>query len=132
MPAKPVTAKASAKAAPAAKAPAAATKAPAAKAATAGKPAAAPIVTIRQLAAEIAESHEITKQQADKLVNGVVGALAEHLKSGSRLRLAGLGVLEVKDRPARKGRNPATGEEIDIAASKKIAFRPAKELKEAI
>ena len=49
------------------------------------------------------------------------------LKQGS-----GLGVLEVKTRAARAGRNPATGETIQIAASKKIAFRPAKELKEAI
>jgi DNA-binding protein HU-beta len=46
--------------------------------------------------------------------------------------MSGLGILEVKDRPARTGRNPGTGAMIEIAASKKVAFRAAKELKEAI
>jgi DNA-binding protein HU-beta len=46
--------------------------------------------------------------------------------------VSGLGIIEVKDRPARMGRNPATGEAIQIAASKKVAFRAAKELKEAL
>jgi DNA-binding protein HU-beta len=54
------------------------------------------------------------------------------LKAGNRVRLSGLGILEVKDRPARMGRNPATGAAVQIAASKKIAFRVAKELKEAV
>jgi DNA-binding protein HU-beta len=58
--------------------------------------------------------------------------LVTHLKAGDRLRIGGLGILEVKNRPARTGRNPATGATIQIAASKKIAFRPAKELKDAI
>ena len=58
--------------------------------------------------------------------------LVQHLKDGDRLRIGGLGMLEVKDRPARMGRNPGTGEAIQIKASRKIAFRPAKELKEAI
>ena len=98
----------------------------------AAKPAAAPIVTLKNLAAEVAETQDITKAQAEKIVSSLVGGITTHLKSGARLRLAGLGVLEVKDRPARKGRNPATGAEIEIAASKKIAFRPAKELKDAI
>ena len=55
-----------------------------------------------------------------------------HLKKGARLRLGGLGILQVRKRPARMGRNPATGEAIKIKASKKIAFRAAKELKESI
>ncbi len=55
-----------------------------------------------------------------------------HLKRGDRLRIGGLGILEVKSRPARMGHNPATGETIQIKASKKIAFRAAKELREAI
>jgi DNA-binding protein HU-beta len=72
------------------------------------------------------------KQQAEAVLVDVVGLLVEHLKAGDRLRLGGLGVIEVKDRPARSGRNPATGEAIQIAASRKVAFRPAKELKDAI
>jgi len=66
------------------------------------------------------------------LFDGVVDLLVDRLKAGDKLRLKGLGILEVKDRPARTGRNPATGAPIQIAASKKIAFRPAKELKDAL
>ena len=58
--------------------------------------------------------------------------LAKHLKKGARIRIGGLGVLQVRKRPARMGRNPATGEAIKIKASKKIAFRAAKELKELV
>jgi hypothetical protein len=53
-------------------------------------------------------------------------------KKGDQIRLTGLGILQVRKRAARMGRNPATGEAIKIKASKKIAFRPAKELKEAV
>jgi DNA-binding protein HU-beta len=56
----------------------------------------------------------------------------KHLKKGDKIRLSGLGILQVRKRAARMGRNPATGESIKIKASKKIAFRPAKELKEAV
>ena len=51
---------------------------------------------------------------------------------GERIRIAGLGILQVRKRPARMGRNPATGEPIKIKASKKVAFRAAKDLKEAV
>ena len=89
-------------------------------------------VTLKQLAAEIAEHQQIAKPEAEALLTGLVGLLVRHLKSGDRLRIGGLGVLEVRNRPERRGRNPATGAAITIKASKKIAFRPAKELKEAI
>ncbi len=90
------------------------------------------VVTLRHLAAEMAEHHELPKRQADELIRHVVEMMVQHLKDGDRLRIGGLGILEVKSRPARMGRNPATGEAIQIKASRKIAFRPAKELKEAI
>jgi len=106
-----------------------ASKAPAAVPA---KAAPAATVTLKHLAAELADHHQIEKRAADAILTGLVGLLVQHLTSGDRLRIAGLGVLEVKDRPERQGRNPATGEVITIKASKKIAFRPAKELKEAI
>ena len=68
-----------------------------------------------------------------KKVNAAGGkVIGGHLQNGERIRMSGLGTLEVKNRPARQGRNPATGETIQIAASKKVAFRPAKELKEAV
>jgi DNA-binding protein HU-beta len=96
------------------------------------KAAAAATVTLKQLAAEIAEHKQIAKREADTLLTSLVGILVQHLKEGDRLRIGGLGILEVKDRPERIGRNPGTGEAMTIKASRKIAFRPAKELKEAI
>ena len=60
------------------------------------------------------------------------GGIVDRLKTGERVRIAGLGIIEVRSRPARMGRNPATGEAIKIKASKKIAFRAAKDLKDAI
>ncbi len=116
----------SAKAAPAKGAASKASAAPPAKAVP------AVTVTLKHLAAEIAEHQDIEKREADEILTGLVGLLVQHLKKGDRLRIGGLGILEVKDRPERAGRNPATGEAITIKASKKIAFRPAKELKEAI
>jgi DNA-binding protein HU-beta len=58
--------------------------------------------------------------------------VVRHLKKGNKVRITGLGILQVKARPARMGRNPATGEAIKIKASKKVTFRVAKDLKEAI
>ncbi len=112
----------------------AAAKKPAVKAAepAAPKPAAAATVTSKHLSAALAERHEMGKKEADTLVAEMFEMLVTHLKSGDRLRISGLGILEVKNRPARMGRNPATGEAIQIKASKKIAFRAAKELKDAI
>jgi DNA-binding protein HU-beta len=109
-------------------------KVSASKAQVAAPAKAAPVatVTLKQLAAEIAEQQQIEKRDADKILTGLVGILVQHLTNGDRLRIGGLGILEVKDKPERAGRNPATGETITIKASKKIAFRPAKELKEAI
>jgi DNA-binding protein HU-beta len=89
-------------------------------------------VTLKGVFEHLAERLELPKKQAHALLDGMVEALAGHLKNGERIRMSGLGTLEVKNRPARQGRNPATGETIQIAASKKVAFRPAKELKEAV
>ena len=89
-------------------------------------------VTLKHLAAALAESHEIPKKQADAVLNDLVGLVVKHLKKGERIRIVGLGILQVRKRAARMGRNPATGEAIHIKASKKVAFRAAKELKEAV
>ena len=78
-----------------------------------------------------AEAHALPKKQAHGLLADVVAALTTDLKQGDRIRMSGLGILEVKTRAARMGRNPATGASIQIKASRKVAFRPAKELKEA-
>lgn len=92
----------------------------------------APTVTLKHLAAQIAEDHEIAKKQADAILGDLVGLVAKHLKKGDRIRIGGLGILQVRRRAARMGRNPATGEPIKIKASKKVRFRPAKELKESV
>jgi len=96
------------------------------------KPVKSTLITTKQLAGELAETHGLPDKQAQAVLDSVVGLLVDHLKAGDKLRLNGLGILEVKDRAARTGRNPATGATIQIAASKKVAFRPAKELKDAI
>jgi DNA-binding protein HU-beta len=95
------------------------------------KPAQATI-TLKQMAAELAESQDLPKSQAEAVVGELMALAARHLQSGDKVRLTGLGILQVQDRPARMGRNPSTGQAIEIKASKKIAFRPAKELKEAV
>jgi DNA-binding protein HU-beta len=89
-------------------------------------------VTLKHLSAGIVERHGLPKKQADTVLAEVFAQLVDHLKAGERVRIGGLGIIQVKDRPARMGRNPATGEAIQIKASRKIAFRPAKELKDAI
>ncbi len=89
-------------------------------------------VSLKHLAASLAEGHEMPKKQAEAILGDLVNLVTKHLKKGDRIRLVGLGVLQVRKRAARMGRNPATGEPIQIKASKKVAFRAAKELKEAV
>jgi DNA-binding protein HU-beta len=93
---------------------------------------AARTVTLKHLAATLAADHELTKRGGEALLGDLVGLITRHLKKGERVRIAGLGILQVRKRAARVGRNPATGEAIKIKASKKIAFRAAKDLKLAI
>ena len=102
------------------------------KAAAPAKAAAQATVTLKHLAASLAESHEMPKKQADAVLADMVSLVTRHLKKGDKIRLNGLGMLQVRKRAARMGRNPATGEAIHIKASKKVAFRAAKELKEAV
>src|ERR1700687_354912 len=88
--------------------------------------------TLKHIAAKLAEKHDMPKKQAETLLNDLVETIVGHLKKGERIRMVGLGILQVRKRAARMGRNPATGEPIQIKASKKVAFRASKELKEAV
>jgi DNA-binding protein HU-beta len=96
------------------------------------------IVTLKHLAEWAGYNHGVPKKQASAMLTGFVADIGRALKKGSKIRIPNLGILQVgirPARPARKGRNPATGEEIRIKASKaskKVAFRVAKALKEAI
>ena len=100
---------------------------PAAKAATAQV-----TIPLSKIIAELAEKHEMSKKAAAALFDDFVELTVKNLKKGNKVRITGLGILQVRKRAARIGRNPATGEQIKIKASKKVAFRVAKDLKEAI
>jgi DNA-binding protein HU-beta len=89
-------------------------------------------ISTKQLAYTLADQHELTKKQAQEILDDLAVLITKHLKKGNRIRIAGLGILQVRKRAARMGRNPATGEAIKIKASKKVAFRAAKDLKMAI
>ena len=92
----------------------------------------APTVTSKHLAYALAEQHQLTKKQGMEMMEELVEMITKHLKKRERVKIAGLGILQVRNRAARAGRNPKTGEAIQIKASKKVAFRASKELKEAV
>jgi DNA-binding protein HU-beta len=104
----------------------------AAKAAAPAKPKATKPITTKHLVATLAEQHQLTKKASQDMFDDLIAMITKHLKKGERVKIAGLGILQVRKRAARMGRNPATGEAIKIKASKKVAFRAAKDLKEAI
>jgi DNA-binding protein HU-beta len=79
-------------------------------------------ITLKHLAAALSEEHELSKKSAEAILGDLVTRITKHLKKGERIRIVGLGILQVRKRAARMGRNPATGE----------AIRAAKELKEAV
>jgi DNA-binding protein HU-beta len=89
-------------------------------------------VALSKIAAELAEKHEMSKKGMGELLANFVELTVKNLKKGNKVRITGLGIFQVKKRPARLGRNPLTGEQIKIKASKKLAFRAAKEVKESI
>jgi DNA-binding protein HU-beta len=89
-------------------------------------------VMLKGIFEQLAEGHHLPKKLGHDLLAGMIESVTRHLKQGDRIRIGGLGTLEVRRRDARIGRNSATGEPIQIAASRKVAFRAAKELKEAV
>lgn len=80
----------------------------------------------------VAEETEFSKKDAAKVVDVVFESITDSLKDGDKVQLIGFGNFEVRERSARKGRNPQTGEEIEISASKVPAFKPGKALKDAV
>jgi DNA-binding protein HU-beta len=89
-------------------------------------------VSTKQIATELAKKHDLSNKVAAQILEDFVALTTRHLKKGARIRINGLGILSVRKRAARMGRNPATGEQIKIKASKKVSFRPSKELKGAV
>ena len=85
-----------------------------------------------QLIEVIADQSGLKKKEAEAALNAMTEAIAEALKAGDKVQLVGFGTYEVKARAARSGRNPKTGETIQIAASKHPAFTAGKALKDAV
>ena len=85
-----------------------------------------------ELVNQVATSAELTQKEASKAVDAVFDTVLETLKNGDNVQLIGFGSFEVRERAARTGRNPQTGEEIQIAAGKIPAFKPGKALKDAV
>lgn len=80
----------------------------------------------------VSENAELTKKDATKAVEAVFTSIQESLANGENVQIIGFGNFEVRDRAARKGRNPQTGAEIEIKATKVPAFKPGKQLKDAV
>lgn len=85
-----------------------------------------------ELIEKVAAATELTKKDASKAVDAVLASIEESLANGEKVQLIGFGTFEVRERAARKGRNPQTNEEIEIPASKVPAFKPGKALKDAV
>jgi len=84
------------------------------------------------LIAHVASKADMTKKDAEQVVNAFFAAVEDALKVGDKVQLIGFGTFEVRDRQARKGRNPQTGDEIDIPATRVPAFKAGKALKDSV
>ncbi|MCL6639701.1 MAG: HU family DNA-binding protein [Firmicutes bacterium] len=89
-------------------------------------------MTKQELVAKVAEKSGLSKKAADLAVSAVIHTVAEELAKGEKVTIPGFGVFEVRERAARKGRNPQTGAEIRIKAKKVPVFKPGKALKNSI
>jgi len=89
-------------------------------------------VTLKQIGVELAAAYELPKRTVESILNDMVETIVKTIKKGSKVRISGIGILQVKKRAARMGRNPATGESIKIKASKKVSLSVARDLKEAL
>ena len=85
-----------------------------------------------ELVAKVAADAELTKKDAEKAVTAVIEGITSALKAGDKVALVGFGTFETRNRPARKGRNPRTKEEITIPATTAPAFKAGKALKDAV
>jgi len=85
-----------------------------------------------ELISDVAQKANMTKKDADKVVNAFFTTVETALKAGDKVQLIGFGTFDVRERQARKGRNPQTGQEISIPATKVPAFKAGKALKDAV
>jgi len=85
-----------------------------------------------ELISSVAEKTNLTKKDAEKALSAMLESIREALSAGDKVQLVGFGTFETRERAARKGRNPQTGEEIDIAATKVPVFKAGKQLRESV
>ncbi|MEW6457726.1 MAG: HU family DNA-binding protein [Bacillota bacterium] len=85
-----------------------------------------------ELISSVAEKTNLTKKDAEKALSAMLESIGEALSTGDKVQLVGFGTFETRERAARKGRNPQTGEEIDIAATKVPVFKAGKQLRESV
>ncbi len=85
-----------------------------------------------ELVNKVANKTGLTKKDSEKALNATVESISQALSKNDKVQLVGFGTFEVRKRAARKGRNPSTGKEINIPASKVPAFKPGKALKEKV
>jgi DNA-binding protein HU-beta len=90
------------------------------------------LVNKNDLVAKVADKSGLSKKDSEKALNAFIEAVADGLKEGDKVSVVGFGTFEVRERAARKGRNPQTGKEINIPASKTPAFKAGKSLKDLV
>ena len=90
------------------------------------------VMTKAELVDEVAKVVELTKKQAEAIVNIVFDSIVESLRAGEKIELRGFGSFRLRSRKSRTGRNPKTGEKVDVPSKKIPYFKPGKELKELI
>jgi integration host factor subunit beta len=89
-------------------------------------------MTKAELVEEVSKASELTKKHSEIIVNTVFHSIIDALKQGEKIELRGFGSFRIRQRGSRKGRNPKTGEQVDVPAKKIPYFKPGKELKELI
>lgn len=89
-------------------------------------------LTKAELVEEVARSTQLTKKQAEEIVNTVFRTIVDSLRTGRKIELRGFGSFRIRSRGARVGRNPKTGEKVEVPPKKIPYFKPGKELKEQL
>ena len=85
-----------------------------------------------QLINALANKCQLTRKDSDLAVNALFDIIIDQLEKGEKVQIVGFGCFDVRERPARKGRNPMTGEIIEIDASRSVSFKPGRTLKDAM
>jgi DNA-binding protein HU-beta len=105
---------------------------PSRKIAASNAAAAQATITLKQIGLQLAAARQLPKQQVEMIFSDMIETVVKHLEKGAKVRISGIGILQVKKRAARTGRNPATGQSMKIKAGKKVSLRVSQDLKARI